>query len=117
LFSTSVSSKNHITYNPTNPHLESLAADGCVQYFKALNHPKHDAALKQLLLNASDAQEVFNHFIWEWKDEAIDGQGKVLAEDWHNPPAESSFEPSKWQHIQPGEYIDPSNFNGTNTSF
>jgi hypothetical protein len=43
------------------------------QTIRASNHPKHNAALNQLLLDASDPEEVLDHFHKEWKQEAIDG--------------------------------------------
>jgi hypothetical protein len=85
-------------------------SNGRIQYVKASNHPKHDAALKQLLIDVS-------HFHNEWKPEAIDGEGMVLSEEWRSPSPSTNFDPAKWTPTHPGGHIDPSNFDGMDTSF
>jgi hypothetical protein len=117
LYSTTTTNEGFISYADPNSKLERFAADGRIQYVKASNHPKHDTALKQLLLSASDPQEVFDHFIKEWKSEAINGEGKVLPEEWRSPLPSTDFDPTKWIPIRPGGPIDPSNFDGMDTSF
>jgi hypothetical protein len=84
---------------------------------KASKHLKNDAALKQLFLQASDPQEVFDHFLKEWKPKAIDGEGKFLAQEWRSPSPATDFEPNKWVPMRPGGHIDPSNFDGMDSSF
>jgi hypothetical protein len=70
---------------PTSTSTLNLLSSSIQCDVKASNHPKHDAALKQLLIDVSDPQEVIDHFLKEWKPEAIDGEGKVLSEEWHSP--------------------------------
>ena len=117
LYSTTTTNEAFISYIEPDPKWESIAADGRIQYVKAANHPKHDAFLATLLRTASDPQEIFDHFIKEWKAEAIDGDGKALSEEWRSPAPATDFDPSKWIPLRPAGSIDPSNFDGMDTSF
>lgn len=93
VFSAVVYDHNTYTITAPNKHLETMAEHPLIQYIKNANHPANDDLLHHQLTNAAGPQEVYEYFLTNLKDEAIDENSKELSDDWRSPPTSANFDP------------------------
>ena len=120
LFTSLIHSEKHVTYERKSFLLESLARDPLIQYVKVSIHPKHEKELAGLLRiqhNARAGQLIFDHYVKNWKKDAITEDGKQLAQEWRVPGPDTDFIPSQWTPPPRTEYIDPDDFCGELENF
>jgi hypothetical protein len=119
IFSAYVTSEALTTYFEPDNCLETLAHDPLIQCVKATVHPKHEIELVSLLASnhSSTGQTVFEHYLKNWKTEAITDNSKPLNSDWRVPSSTTSFQPSEWIPPPRDGYIDPESFQGAAASF
>jgi hypothetical protein len=120
LFTSLIHTEKYVTYERKSFLLESLARDPLIQYVKASIHPKHEKELADLLRiqqNARAGQPIFDHFVKNWKKDAITEDGKQLAGEWRVPGPDTDFIPSRWAPPPRNEYIDPDAFSGECENF
>lgn len=98
-----------------------MAAHTLVKYVKTYNHPKHDADIKQRLLEASKPQQVYEYFLKNkaMQQDILTEDGKVLNDGYRVPGPETNFKPYDFEPV-PAEqevHMEDNVFSGTTGNF
>jgi hypothetical protein len=121
VFAAPIVKPSHIQELPLNQHLEVMAAHTLIKYVKTYNHPKHDADIKQLLLEASKPQQVYEYFLKNkaMQQDILTEDGKVLNDGYRVPGPETTFKPYDFEPV-PAEqevHMEDNVFSGTTGNF